>query len=164
MTWDAIGAIAELLGALAVIVSVLYLAVQVKQSAADVRASIVHSLHSNEVEIQSKPSTDVVLARAVEKVYTGEKLDDDERAQYTMWLYAALLNFEQVYLEYNRLGVESEYFEAQKARISGGLEPKLAKIIFERLSARFSVSFQKYARENCFEFNSERTTPTPLDS
>ena len=91
MNWDAVGAIAELVGAIAVIVSILYLAVQVKQSAEDVRANIIHSLHSNEVEMQAKPATDLILARAVEKAYTGESLDADERAQFTMWFYSATL-------------------------------------------------------------------------
>ncbi|HIG39324.1 MAG: hypothetical protein ABGY96_25310 [bacterium] len=106
MDWNAVGAIAELLSAIAVIVSILYLAVQVQQGASDVRASIIHSLHANEIEIQSKPSTNVILARAVEKIHTDQMLTDDERAQFSMYFYVAFINFEQVYLEYKRLKVE----------------------------------------------------------
>jgi hypothetical protein len=130
MNWDAVGALAELAGALAVIVSILYLARQVRQSAADVRANIIHSLHSNEVGLQAAPATDTILARAVEKAYTGERLDDDERAQFSMYIYSTMINFEQVYLEYMRLGVDSELFEAQRIRIAGGLEPPIARAVW----------------------------------
>jgi hypothetical protein len=154
MSWDAVGAMAELAGAVAVIVSILYLARQVKQSVADVRANIIHSLHANEVEVQAQPATDLILARAVEKAYTGQILVDDERAQFTMWFYAAMINIEQVYIEYKRLGVETELFEAQRARIAGGLEPELAQAVWNRLKGRFSRSFQDYAHEHCQNFKS----------
>jgi hypothetical protein len=155
LNWDALGAIAELLGAVAVIVSILYLAAQVRQSAADVRANIIHSLHSNEVEIQAKPATDLILARAVEKAYTGVKLDDDERAQFSMWFYSAMINFEQVYIEYKRLGVESDLFEAQRVRMSGGLEPAISKAVWNRLKNRFSRGFQNYVQKHCLNFSSK---------
>jgi hypothetical protein len=155
MNWDALAAIAELVGSIAVIVSILYLAAQVKQSAADVRANIIHSLHSNEVELQAKPATDVILARAVEKAYTGGSLDEDERAQFTMWFYSAMINFEQVYIEYKRLEVESDLFEAQRVRIAGGLEPAIAKAVWNRLKDRFSQSFRDYVQSSCFDFTSK---------
>jgi hypothetical protein len=155
LNWDALGAIAELLGAVAVIVSILYLAAQVRQSAADVRSNIIHSLHSNEVELQAKPATDLILARAVEKAYIGGKLDDDERAQFSMWFYSSMINFEQVYIEYKRLGVESDLFEAQCVRISGGLEPAIAKAVWNRLRNRFSEDFQNYVQKDCLDFSSK---------
>jgi hypothetical protein len=155
LNWDALGAIAELLGAVAVIVSILYLAAQVKQSAADVRSNIIHSLHSNEVELQAKPATDLILARAVEKAFTGAKLDDDERAQFSMWFYSNMINFEQVYIEYKRLGVESDLFEAQCVRISGGLEPAISKAVWNRLRNRFSEEFQNYVQKDCLNFSTK---------
>lgn len=69
MTWDALAAIAELISAIAVIVSILYLAARVRQGSADVRTTIIHSLHSNEVDLRARPSTDLILAYAVEKAW-----------------------------------------------------------------------------------------------
>jgi len=121
VNWDALGSITELLGAISVIVSVLYLAAQIRQGAADVRANIIHSLHTNEIDLRSKPATDLILGRAVEKVFTELELTDDERAQFTMWLFACLVNYQQIFFEFERLKVEDEVFEAQRVRWAGRL-------------------------------------------
>ena len=155
MNWDAIGAMGEWAGATAVVATLVYLASQVRQSAADTKASIIHSLHSNEVDIQLKPSTDVILARAVEKAYTGAELNDDERAQFTMWFYSALINFEQVYLEYKRLGVESALFEAQRMRSMTGLGSRLSRAIWLHQKDRFSIGFQDYVESNILELDTD---------
>ncbi len=151
MNWDAVGAIAEMIGAIAVIVSILYLAMQVRQGAADVRANIIHSLHSNEVELSSKPSTDLNLANALEKLYTNLKLDDGERAQYTMWIFSQWMNYQQVYLEYQRLNVDADIFEALRIRLAGSMEPRLSHAIWDRLKNRFTPQFQTYVQKHCLE-------------
>ena len=144
MNWEALGAAAETLGAIAVIVSILYLAAQVRQSAVDVRSNIVHSLHSNEVELASKPSVDAVLASAVEKAHTGQQLSNEERAQYTMWVYSLLVNYQLVALEYARLGIEDQMLESQRVRLAGLMEPSLAKKAYYSLKDRFSLEMQAY--------------------
>jgi hypothetical protein len=114
--------------------------------------SISRSLLS---KLGAKPATDLILARAVEKAYTSVKLDDDERAQFSMWFYSNMINFEQVYIEYKRLGVESDLFETQRVRISGGLEPALAKAVWNRLRYRFSEDFRNYVQKHCLDFSSK---------
>ena len=155
MNWEALGAAAETLGAIAVIVSILYLAAQVRQSAVDVRSNIVHSLHSNEVELSSKPSVDAVLASAVEKAHTGQQLSDEERAQYTMWVYALLVNYQLVVLEYARLEIEDQTFTSQKVRLAGLMEPSLAKKIYYSLKDRFSPEMQVYIESTFVERSQE---------
>jgi hypothetical protein len=59
-----------------------------------------------------------------------------------MWFYAAMINIEQVYIEYKRLGVETELFEAQRARIAGGLEPELVQAVWNRLKFDFRGPFK----------------------
>lgn len=144
MNWDAVGAIAELLGAIAVIVSILYLAAQVRQGSADLRASIIHSLHANEVELSSKPSVDGVLASAIDNAHTGRSLTDQERAQYTMFVYASLVSWQQVHFEYQRLGVEEELFGAQTIRLAGLLRPPLARAVWRTLRDRFTDDFNDF--------------------
>ena len=155
MDWGAVGAVAELLSAIAVIVSILYLGAQVRQGASDVRASIIHSLHANEIQIQAKPSTNVILARAIEKAYTDQTLTDDERAQFSMYFYAAMINFEQVYLEYKRLNVEPGLFVAHQTRISGGLKPSLTRAVWNRLKDRFTLEFQEYVDELILQYHTD---------
>lgn len=144
MNWEAVGAIAEATGAIAVIVSILYLAAQVKQSRADVRANIVHSLHSHEVDLSSKPAADSILACAIQKDHMGQKLSDEELAQYTMWVYSLLCNYQLVVLEYERLGIEDQTNETQRMRLVGLMKPILARKIYLSLKDRFSPEMQAY--------------------
>ena len=144
MNWEAVTAIAEVTGVLAVIISILYLAAQVRQSAADVRANIIHSLHSHEIELTSKPSVDAILASAVEKSHTGQRLSDEERAQYTMWVYSCLCHYQLIKLEYDRLKVEDQTGESYRLRLSGLMKPPLAKKIYSSLKDRFSPEMQTY--------------------
>jgi len=144
MNWEAVTAVAEIMGVLAVIISILYLAAQVRQSAADVRANIIHSLHSHEIELTSKPSVDTILASAVEKSHTGQRLSDEERAQYTMWVYSCLCHYQLIKLEYDRLKVEDQTGESYRLRLSGLMKPSLAKKIYNTLKDRFSPEMQAY--------------------
>ena len=144
MNWEAVTAVAEVMGVLAVIISILYLAAQVRQSAADVRANIIHSLHSHEIELTSKPSVDTILASAVEKSHTGQRLSDEERAQYTMWVYSCLCHYQLIKLEYDRLKVKDQTGESYRLRLSGLMEPALAKKIYSTLKDRFSPEMQTY--------------------
>jgi hypothetical protein len=157
MNWEALGAAAETLGAIAVIVSILYLAAQVRQSAVDVRSNIIHSLHSNEVELSSKPSVDAVLASAVEKAHTGQQLSNEERAQYTMWVYALLVNHQLITLEYARLEIEDQTVSSHRARMAGLMGPSLAKKVYYSLKDRFSPEMQVYIESTFAESSHERS-------
>jgi hypothetical protein len=147
---------AQLVGALAIIVSILYKAAQVKQRAADVRANIDPYLHSNEVEIHAKPETEQILAGAVAKASTYWFLNADQRTQFLMWLYSAMINFGRVYSAYNPLGVDSELFEDQRATIASSLELAIGKAIWNHLFDPFSKRFRECMRRNCLGFTSNR--------
>jgi hypothetical protein len=144
MNWEAVSAVAEVMGVLVVIISILYLAAQVRQSAADVRANMIHSLHTHEIELTSKPSVDAILASAIEKAHTGQRLSDEERAQYTMWVYSCLCHYQLIKLEYDRLKVADQTGESYRLRLSGLMKPALAKRIYGSLKDRFSPDMQAY--------------------
>lgn len=147
MDWDAIGAIAELLGAVAVIVSILYLAAQVRQSAADVRAEIIHSLHNNQVDLVSKPAVDTVLALGVEKAHIGEPLNREERAQYSMWVLAHLINHQQIKMEYDRLDVDPDLYASERIRLAGMMQTRLAQAVYYKMRDRFTPDYQTYVEQ-----------------
>jgi hypothetical protein len=144
MNWDAVGAIAEATGAIAVIVSILYLAAQVKQSRADVRTNVVYSLHKHEVELASMPATDSILACAIQKDHMGQKLSDEELAQYSMWMYSLLCNAQLVVLEYERLGIDDQTSKTQRMRLVGLMKPILARKIYLSFKDRFSPKMQAF--------------------
>ena len=147
MTWEAFGSISEFIGACAVITSLLYLAAQVRQGAADVRSQIIHSLHNNEIEIVSKPAVDTVLALAIQKAHTGGKLSEEEKAQYTMWVFAHLINHQQIKMEYDRLGVDSGLYQSQRVRLAGMMQPPLAQAVFRKIGDRFTGEYREYVED-----------------
>lgn len=146
MNWEAIGAISEFVGAAAVLVSILYLAAQIRQGASDVRANIIHALHSKEVDVTALPATIPVLGLAVFKAHTGGELTEEERAVYTSWLYAVLVNAHQTYIEYVRLEVDPDIIESERVRLAATMEPPLAQAVWRRMNDRFTPDFRTYVR------------------
>jgi hypothetical protein len=84
----------------------------------------------------------LILARAVNRSYPGQILDDDGRAQFTMGYYAAMINFVQVYIDCKRLGIETELFEVQRMRRAGGLAPDLVQAVWNRLRIDFTAPWK----------------------
>ena len=155
MNWEAIGAIGEVVGAVAVIVSILYLAAQVRQGAADIRANIISTLHTTEVDLIIAPAADTVLALGIEKAHTGGTLTDEERAQYSMWIYGCLVHFQQVKIEYDRLKVDDDLYDAELIRLTGMLRPELSKAVYRILQDRFTQSFRDFVEQS---FGGQRLT------
>jgi hypothetical protein len=85
---------------------------------------------------------DLILVRAVTRSYADQILDDERRAQFRMLYYAAMINFEQVYIEYKPLGVETEPFEVQRMRSAGGVAPDLVQAVWNRLRIDFPAHFK----------------------
>ena len=82
MSWDAIGAIGEIIGAGAVVISVIYLSLQVKQNTSAMR-SLTHQEHFNAAQdyntvIASNPDFAKLIVKADDD---NENLTASERIQ-----------------------------------------------------------------------------------
>ncbi len=91
---------------------------------------------------------------AVEKAHTGSELSAEERAQYSMCLFANRVNHQQVHREYHRLNVNEEVIEAMRIRIAGSMQPGLAKSVCNKLKDRFTDELQKYVQQQCTDLAS----------
>jgi hypothetical protein len=80
MSWEAIGAIAEMLGAIAVIASLIYLSIQVRASTSQSRAQLFQQVTSEQARV-SDAVTDGENYAVWLKMYRGEPLGDDEVAR-----------------------------------------------------------------------------------
>lgn len=85
MSWDAIGAIAEIIGAFAVVITLIYLSVQLRDNTASTRASTAQafadSINSSNLVLVG----DASLARIyrIGKFGDWDSLNDDEKFQWS---------------------------------------------------------------------------------
>ncbi len=77
MSWDAIGAIAELSGAIAVIASLVYLSIQIRAGTSQSRAQLFHQVTSEQARVSDAVTTGDNYPVWL-KMYRGEPLADDE--------------------------------------------------------------------------------------
>ena len=96
MSWEAIGAIGEVLGAVAVFCSLVYLAVQIKGQNRESRALAIHEISEafrNSVAVFSQPELSVAFAKSE----AGEEVSDAERVQLNAAAQLLLRVWEEAY-------------------------------------------------------------------
>ena len=104
LSWDAIGAIAELLGAMGVICSLIYLGVQIRQNSKHVESSVYQSTNDVFVDFYAMLAADPVLADIWYKELLGENVREEHSEQAKALLSVLFLAFENNYQHY-RSGV-----------------------------------------------------------
>jgi hypothetical protein len=114
LTWDGVGAIAELLGAVATVATLAYLAVQIRQASATSRAQIRQSIADSQIHYVNSRAIDPFLRRAIQKLYSGEELDDEERFGLQVHLIAHLRLFENYFAQHSLGTLDLEDWRAQR--------------------------------------------------
>ena len=149
MSWDAIGAIGEVLGALAVVISLIYLASQIrtnnkaiKQSSAQEQTrgldTIITLLAPNPelVEIWNRGNAD------------PESLNATELTQYNLVLMHNVSYWETIFLALDKNAAEYEWLagRARKVRLNGWSQLGYRRHISEN-SSLYSDEFLQVAQE-----------------
>jgi hypothetical protein len=112
MSWDAIGAIAELLGALGVFGSLLYLAVQIRQNTKALRGTTIDAVTAHQRD---------ELRWAGELTPTMQKADRDpdsltpeEWGQVRAWIVAAITTRQNSYFQYRQGLLDEEIWKSNR--------------------------------------------------
>ena len=97
MTWQAIGAIAEVTGALAVVITLVYLALQLREHTKSLRIqSLESSFHDrNQLLIELRDPNGV--GDYLRKANAGESLSDNEAHELSNWLLRVMNVNEKVH-------------------------------------------------------------------
>lgn len=119
MSWDAIGAVAELLGAVATVATLAYLAVQIRQSSSAARAQIRQSIADSQIHYINSRAADPFLRRATFKLYTGQELDPEESYGVQVHLLTHLRLFENHFAQHGLGTMDPEDWRAQRAVLKG---------------------------------------------
>ncbi len=101
------------------------------------------------MDVSSLPASNTTLGLAVQKAHLGEELTEEERAVFSMWMYSAWVNYQQIFQEYQRLEVDAQVVEAQRVRVVGAMKPRLVRALWERLKDRYTPDFVAFVEENC---------------
>ena len=116
MTWEAIGALGEIIGAIAVVITLLYLASQTRQNTRATHASATASTASEMETNLLAIANDAYLAEAYKKAISQEKLSDLESIRLGFW-WAAFVRGTHSHLIQDGLGNLSEDNETAVAAI-----------------------------------------------
>ena len=141
MTWDAVGAIGEIIGALAVLVTLIYLAKQISQNSNMMKATIKEQrAAATQVQIQRR----IDLADLLAKSASGGALSPSEEFQIQTFFRGTMRNYETYFQQYSSgLFDEAEWAGITKGLVKLLLDPT-AKKEWNSTSSEFSEDFQKF--------------------
>jgi hypothetical protein len=112
MTWDAIGAVGEILGALAVFCSLIYLAIQIRNQNLESRSASVHQvLGSYKTTISSLLEGEMATIW-VKGVNDFDSLTEAERLRFVAYLTTAIKTFEDAYYQWQQGRLEADIWDA----------------------------------------------------
>ena len=125
MSWDAIGAIGEIIGAAAVVLTLAYLGVQVRQNNRNMRNAAYQHVQSELNAARASVSENTSLARAlrIASFQTDDQLNADEAMQFHFWMLQAFWAFHACYRLHWEGLISDEEIEGRRrevAAIKGG--------------------------------------------
>jgi hypothetical protein len=145
MSWEALGAIAELLGAIGVIASLGYLAVQVRQNTRSVRAASYQSWFASYDSLSDlligDPKLDALLRRATTE---PEALTPDERRRFLGVLRRGFRQFESLYYQYQEGMIDRDLFESWVKVYARSAQGPLFAEFWEADQSIFSGAFRTF--------------------
>jgi hypothetical protein len=112
LSWEAAGAIGEIIGAAAVVVSLVYLASQIRTQNREARAASVHQvLHEYSTAISKlheREMADVWVA-AIEDF---DSLSASQRLRFVIYLMVAVRSFEDAYFQWREGRIEDDVWHS----------------------------------------------------
>jgi uncharacterized protein YllA (UPF0747 family) len=100
VSWDAIGAVAEIVGAVAVVVTLIFLTLQIRQNTASVRQQCYNDIFVRRQEILLRISESEDLHRIWARALSGERITADEGNRFTFIQAQMLKHLEDCFVQY----------------------------------------------------------------
>ena len=117
MTWEALGAVGEVIGAVAIIASLMYLATQIRTSSKIAKAQSQREL-LNTYSFFSPTANDPELSEIVRKGLSDfESLSANEKVRFDSWLHPLINQIEAVFRMYRQDLIEEVSYEGYKGAL-----------------------------------------------
>jgi hypothetical protein len=115
MSWDAVGAIAELFGAVGVIASLFYLGSQIRRNSQSVEAATALAISEATQQRLLAPAQNTSLAVCFTKFDAREQLTPVERVQLAFFSRASIRGIENSFVQHNRGMIPDEVWLAYES-------------------------------------------------
>ena len=114
MSWNAVGAIGEIIGALAVFLTLIYLALQIRQNTKAVQASAVDASISKVTSVRQSMYENGEIARIYMKgLAYPDDLDEESRTRFRLLMHNILLAISNIYSQTSFAGLSMSTWESQ---------------------------------------------------
>lgn len=148
MSWDAIGAIAELLGAIGVIISLGYLAQQVRHNTRSVRAASYQSWFASYDSFSNLLLGDAELEALLHRAASDPQvLTPDERRRFLGVLRRGFRQFESLYYQHREGMIDRDLFEGWLSIYARSAQGPIFKELWAADQAIFSAAFREFVAQ-----------------
>jgi hypothetical protein len=117
MSWDAIGAIAELVGATGVIVTLLYVGREIRLTGKAQRAATQHDVLAEFRALMGRLIEDPALCDAFQKFSHDEEIPSEHRYRFALFIGNQFRVYEELYLAHLDGSVSDEFWRAREANL-----------------------------------------------
>ena len=143
MSWDAIGAIGEIVGAFAVVISLLYLSIQLRNQNRESRASATHEIWSGfrtSIAELGDPRAAEVFAKAV----AGKQLTDVEHMQLLVHVQSVLRVWEEAFMQWERGRLDDEVWQTMLLQFHLVMDSPPFKLVWKMRREVFGSKFRHF--------------------
>ena len=145
---ESLGNLGDFIGGIGVFVTLIYLATQVRQNTNSSRLASIQQIISTSVTISVNASTGPIPA-IFAKCEKKDRLNEEEFAQFLMYVWAALTNHWQIFHQYQNGMIDKEVLDTFMARLQGTLNMPVARAMWnKRIRNDFPTDFQEYIQLN----------------
>ena len=110
MSWEAIGAVGEILGALGVIITLIYLSFQIKEGIRTSRAATRQAISDSLYSLPKATYSDAEFRKTLIAATEGKSLDTDQTVQLNAYCFAAFRMYENIHYQHrNGMLSDSEW-------------------------------------------------------
>ena len=143
MSWEAIGAIGEIVGASAVFVSLIYLALQIRNQNREARAAAMH-----DIWVGFRDSISAFGDQQTSEVYTKalaqEELSDAEQLQLIVGVQRILRVWEEAFMQKNRGRLDDEVWEVMTIQFSSVMGGHAFQTVWKLRKDVYSSAFRRF--------------------
>jgi hypothetical protein len=139
-----LGNIGDFIGGVGVFVTLLYLVTQVRQNTNSQRLASIQQIISTSVSISLTGGAGPLPGIFV-KLEGGERLSEEEFAQFLMHIWALVTNHWQVFHQHKNGFIDQDVLEAYEARLQVTLKSPVARAMWRgRIRDGFPADFQDH--------------------
>ncbi len=148
MSWEAIGAVGEIIGAVAVVVSVLYLATQIRQQIIESRLAATRDLASKRANaLMLMAGDDALIALWLNAIRDYESLEGPERMKASVMFNMIMRNAEQEYLHKGTGHADDPYLESVDRVLKQNIAAPGLQEWWMTTGNLFNQEFQKHVND-----------------